>query len=316
MNRRDNMISRTLGLDEIPITGNSALLNNTLMISDNLDNSEVKRALREVTDDTAIHDRLFRIQFSMFLICAGGSISMRLQFKEITLRRGDALIMISGTIGECLDISADANLIMVAFSDEINMIGHGDRVSADLLLNLAAYTAIHLSADELEDVITLYMMLKKRLKDKDYREKEEFTINCMRTIFCRIVHHLDKDDAVKAPPASRGSIIFEKFMRLVDMHASTERHLDFYADRLHITPRYLSKTVLRHSGRTAREWICIRVLLEAKVMLRDRSLTVQQISERLNFPTQSFFGTFFKRHNGVSPVSYRRSIYASHPASD
>ncbi|MDE6551485.1 MAG: helix-turn-helix domain-containing protein, partial [Muribaculaceae bacterium] len=62
------------------------------------------------------------------------------------------------------------------------------------------------------------------------------------------------------------------------------------------------------SGRSPKEWINIRVMLEAKVLLRDPSRSIQEISEILGFPNQSFFGTFFKKMKGLSPSAYRNTI--------
>lgn len=59
------------------------------------------------------------------------------------------------------------------------------------------------------------------------------------------------------------------------------------------------------SGKTASEWIDNFVLLEAKVLLRSTHMTIQQISDELHFPSQSFFGKYFKRLAGVSPKEYR-----------
>jgi AraC-like DNA-binding protein len=85
-----------------------------------------------------------------------------------------------------------------------------------------------------------------------------------------------------------------------------ERGIGFYADKLCHTPKYLSTTIKEVSGKLAGEWIDDYVMLEAKVLLKSTNMTVQQTSERLNFATQSHFGTYFKRLAGVSPKEYKR----------
>lgn len=61
------------------------------------------------------------------------------------------------------------------------------------------------------------------------------------------------------------------------------------------------------SGKTASDWIDNFVLLEAKIMLKSTNLTIQQISQELDFPSQTFFGKYFKRLSGVSPKEYREN---------
>ena len=85
-----------------------------------------------------------------------------------------------------------------------------------------------------------------------------------------------------------------------------ERSVIFYADQLFLTPKHLSRVIKEVSGRSAGEWIDEQVILEAKARLKTSSLTVQEISDQLGFPNQSFFGKYFKRHVGMSPSDYRK----------
>lgn len=61
--------------------------------------------------------------------------------------------------------------------------------------------------------------------------------------------------------------------------------------------------------KSAAEWIDDYVILEAKALLRSTNLTIQQISYELNFPSQSFFGKYFKRLTGMSPKEYKENRY-------
>ena len=106
---------------------------------------------------------------------------------------------------------------------------------------------------------------------------------------------------------SNDEMLMQRFLHELHIHYKTERKVLFYADRLHVTPDYLSTLVRGISGRTASEWINNFVVLEAKIMLMSTKMTIQQVSQELNFPSQTFFGKYFKRLTGVSPKEYRRS---------
>ncbi len=99
----------------------------------------------------------------------------------------------------------------------------------------------------------------------------------------------------------------KEFMRLVKDNFRSERQLQFYADKLCITPRYLSRVVKESTGSSAADWIERYVVLEARALLKSTSMTIQQISDELNFPSQTFFGKYFKRRVGMSPKMYRRN---------
>lgn len=99
----------------------------------------------------------------------------------------------------------------------------------------------------------------------------------------------------------------DRFIKLVKDKFKTERFLEYYADELGVTPKHLSRTVKAQTGYSAASWIERFLILEAKILLKSTNLTIQQISDNLNFPTQSFFGKYFKKNVGVSPKLYRNS---------
>ncbi len=101
--------------------------------------------------------------------------------------------------------------------------------------------------------------------------------------------------------------ISSKFMALVQKHFKEERFLEFYANILEISPKHLSRTIKATTGFSAVEWIERYVILEAKVLLKSTNLNIQQISDELNFPSQSFFGKYFKKNVGMSPKEFRNS---------
>ena len=81
--------------------------------------------------------------------------------------------------------------------------------------------------------------------------------------------------------------------------------LSFYADRLCITHRYLSRVIQQVSGTYAKEWIDRAIVPEAKVILKHSNLSVAAIAEELHFANPSFFNKYFKRLTGMTPNGYR-----------
>ncbi|MDP9079603.1 MAG: AraC family transcriptional regulator [Bacteroidota bacterium] len=106
----------------------------------------------------------------------------------------------------------------------------------------------------------------------------------------------------------KGHPLFAKFRHLLNSNYMREHKLDFYAGHLHITPKSLSAAIKKKTGRSAGKWINDTVILEAKVLLQNKTLTVSQISGMLNFSEQSVFGKFFRAGTGMSPVEYRREF--------
>ena len=99
---------------------------------------------------------------------------------------------------------------------------------------------------------------------------------------------------------------FERFIALVTEYHNQERGMAFYADKLCLTPKYLSKLVKQASGRSAPDWIDSFVILEAKNLLKYSDKAIKEIVYELHFPNQSVFYKFFKAHTGMTPSDYRK----------
>ena len=106
---------------------------------------------------------------------------------------------------------------------------------------------------------------------------------------------------------SRKEEICHKFVQLVIENYMTERRAQFYADKLGISLQHLSTTVKQVTGRNVLDIISHVVIIDVKARLKSTDMTIQEIAYSLNFPSASFFGKYFKRHMGMSPLEYRNS---------
>ncbi len=107
--------------------------------------------------------------------------------------------------------------------------------------------------------------------------------------------------------SNRSQMVFEQFIRLVGEYHTKHRNVGFYADKLCLTPKYLSKLIKTATGKSAPEWIDGFVILEAKNLLKYSDISIKEIVYRLNFPNQSVFYKFFKCRTGMTPSEYRNS---------
>jgi YesN/AraC family two-component response regulator len=105
----------------------------------------------------------------------------------------------------------------------------------------------------------------------------------------------------------RADAVFTKFIKLVEENCKHERRVSWYAKQICITPKYLSELVKNVSKRTPNEWIDNYVALELRLILKNSTKSIKEITKEMNFPNQSFLGKYFKEHVGISPSKYRRS---------
>ena len=118
-------------------------------------------------------------------------------------------------------------------------------------------------------------------------------------------HYLAEHPEGQNNSHNRAAEYFKHFTHLLGEHFRDERSVGFYARQLCITPKYLTTLIKRISGQSVSEWIDNYVILEAKTLLKYSTMSIQEIAYYLNFPNQSFFGSYFKRNTGMSPSQYK-----------
>ena len=93
---------------------------------------------------------------------------------------------------------------------------------------------------------------------------------------------------------------------LVQQNVLTEREVAWYADRLCITPKYLSQVCRTMTGLPASQWIQFYASFELVSLLNDTSKTLSEISDLMNFENISHFSRYVKKMLGKSPSEYRQ----------
>ncbi|MFD2921123.1 helix-turn-helix domain-containing protein [Terrimonas rubra] len=106
--------------------------------------------------------------------------------------------------------------------------------------------------------------------------------------------------------SSRQELITADFRKLLTRHAFEQKEVGFYAAQLNITPKYLSEVLLEQTGKTAKKWIDDHLAMEAKSLLKQTAMTVQEISFWLGFEDISYFTKTFKKWEGMTPVAFRK----------
>lgn len=113
--------------------------------------------------------------------------------------------------------------------------------------------------------------------------------------------------AGRGEPVSSSRRLFNGFCKLVTEHCYAQHEVKFYADRLCITPYYLSKITARITETTPKQLIDWQIVVEIKHLLTTTDLTVKEIADMFHFDSTSYLGRYFRRHTGMTPSEFRRS---------
>lgn len=139
----------------------------------------------------------------------------------------------------------------------------------------------------------------------------DYNRQTLSSIVAAMMYHYDglyrkHIDQVKASQ-SREQTIFDRFIYLVNQHATREHQIGFYADKMCLTEHYLGTVIRQASGITAKEWIDRALIEHIKIELKYSDKPIVQISEEMNFPNPSFFSKYFKRLTNQTPLEYKLS---------
>lgn len=254
-----------------------------------------------------------RADFFMFVFLRQGEVSLSIGLEHLHLMPGMVAVCEPGNIvssqWDATDIDCWLLMIDPSLFDHLHIpvqriLPHmvdQNRSRAHALLP-AHQGSVHL----------LLTLLKKTVEeDVQLVTYREMVFSLMNYFFQASLGYVANERDLKPEEPSRESSrdmqYFRHFMRELKENFRTERSVGFYADRICVTPKYLSSVVRQVSGRGPMQWINECVIVEAKNLLRFSDMTIQEISRELNFPTQSYFGRFFKKHTGMSPKGYKTS---------
>lgn len=184
-------------------------------------------------------------------------------------------------------------------------------------LNFASAPTIHmmmrenpcivLSQEQLDAIKEVCLLMHERDKRTSHPFHDQINAHLLTLLCYELAGIYANDIPVRREPCSRQDLIFRKFLSLLATDITVSREVQYYAEKLCISPKYLTIVTRQMSDRSAATWITHSVILNAKALLSTTQLTVQQISNRLNFPNPSFFGQYFLRHTGMTPKEFRRS---------
>ena len=102
-----------------------------------------------------------------------------------------------------------------------------------------------------------------------------------------------------------GDNLFQKFIDILQNTDVKHRPNGYYADKLCITPKYLSNVCKKHSGKTASEWIKAYTISDITYYLQETDCSIKEIAALTGFPNTSFFGKFVKQNMGITPKALR-----------
>lgn len=294
-----------IGLGSLDVTVLVAQLGNKLLLNDNLErNIDFHSEQSQRTKDIPMKVN----GMSIFMFCLEGTISIKVNFHEYVLERGSVIIIQNGSLGEFHGMSDDVRFMSLfvdtSFYEPYHQTHDTDKLKALLFRN----SVYQCSEANMQDFLSIYLRIREWVKSgapyaedvvKGYLQVLLFSVYSLSSVTD------SAHETGEQTHSNRSMQLFDDFVNLVLAHYRKEHFAPFYADKLCITPRYLSQVVNRVSGKFVKDYIKECLILDAKVMLKS-GCSITDICDRLHFPATSFFTRYFKEATGFTPTEYQR----------
>lgn len=251
----------------------------------------------------------------MAFFCIKGEFEVEINLKKFTIRKDSMFIYTPGNIVRVTNIDPrekeSVHFVVVAISEDLMSSTRFDFSKLyNESLRLLESPCVVINENERGLYRKYFDLIQEVSKMRMPNMRESVTALISSIFYLMGAMWTDRLTAAKKnggdEMSTRSKIVLEDFLLLVRDYHTKERSLSFYADKLYLTPKYLSKLIKSVSGKSAHEWIDSFVILEAKNLLKYSDMSIKSIVYELNFPNQTTFYRFFKTKTGMTPSEYRK----------
>ena len=264
--------------------------------------------------ETAVSGRPYRPKRSSILFVLKGRIRMKEQINEIEIVGYSFLLINTKYVYEILTIDPHTELRLLGYNRAFveNSTFQLNRVKVYKDLKNQLKRTFTISAAEFAIFWENLSLLDNYIK---HFQTTTYAEQIIQSYFNILLYHLV---SIVAPlheeqvaHLNRQEKLTYNFVNLVSDHYLQAKNVQFYADALSISIRYLSAVVKEVAQRTPNQIISEFIVNEAKAQLSDSSISLKEIAAKLHFSDQYAFTHFFKKHQDMSPTQYRALINKS-----
>ena len=248
-----------------------------------------------------------RLKCEIFVLCIDGEIEASINLNKVKVKARDVITLTPGSIFQIDRIEGNLKIYFLGFSSSFVEQKENSHIMLDTMYMILGRPILTLSEGGtklLEEYFNV--MIHTYLHFEESSILRSIAPNMFTNIHT-VISILYKKNTNDKRPISKSEQICRSFTQLVLQHYSQNRSVAWYAEKLGITHAYLCTTVKQTVGKTCVDVISSMVIMDAKSQLKSTDLSIQQISDSLNFANMSFFGKYFKRYVGMSPLEYRNN---------
>lgn len=250
-------------------------------------------------------DSYIKSENAFIFLCLEGEAEIEVDHWRYTLVPNSQLVLLPHVVWQVIHASPHFKLLCIAcFGKLFHELSNC--LEPTFFHFIKEHPCVVLDKSEVELLRNVIHLLEDVSRDLENPYRRQMAANHIQNLLFHFYSRTRQFFPQKATKwVNRKEMLFKQFIQLVLRHCSTEREVAFYAQALNITPRYLSNITQSVGGESTKSIIDHHAIAEIKHQLKNSRLNIQEISNRMHFADQSFFGRYFKKHTGLSPSSYR-----------
>lgn len=246
-------------------------------------------------------------------VCTGGSAVIEVFSVSHRISKNDLVTILPLQLVSIRDISDDFSMTFFKFSRDafLDVMSGLGKITPDFFYYMRKNFQFRLKDSDVRRFLGFCRVIDFRGSNDDPVFRRETILHLLRIYYWDFYVLFQKMTCDMETPSlnSKKASIALKFSMLVYKHHTTHRNIGFYADKLCISPLYLTKVIQEENGQSAGEFIANYVVVGIKSMLRDANLEIKDVVRQTGFASQSSLSRFFRRRTGMSPSEYRRTIH-------
>jgi len=239
------------------------------------------------------------------LFCTAGHARISLNMQDYDITPHTEVTILPDSLLILLDADEKFEVILFYIEKSIFKEAH-HRFNANFIHMIYNSPIYRHSTESAAYVLGLLDLITRTYKDSENRFRNVIIMNYLRIYMLNMFDKIQRFYIDNKLAFDNGrEKIFHSFVELCINNCTRHHDVAFYADKLYISKSYLASVTREIASETPKEIIDRHIVHEIKLLLSFSELTLQQITDRMNFPDQSYMGRFFKRHTGKSPSAYR-----------
>lgn len=250
----------------------------------------------------------FLMNYVGLIVCEKGYFCFDVDKKKFTARAGETVFLSEGNNFSIGELSDDLRVSILFYHiDPIREILGSSIVAMYLYTALTPEPCYVWTSGEESDLARYIALLGRHRKSAQNPFDNHECKLLLLALTYRLCSIYSRRIIEEKNVAGHKIDTFIKLIRLIEKYYMQERGVAFYADKLCLSPKYLSALSKSVCGYTVQELVFRAIIRKSIFWLKNTNKSVQEISDDLNFPNASFFGTFFKKQTGLAPSYYRIS---------